>query len=63
MKKSTNQATETQLLQLLKKVLPKATHDPELAGKIYLAVENELKTTSRSTAFEKFCSQIGRAHV
>lgn len=58
MKKSTNQATETQLLQLLKKVLPKATHDPELAGKIYLAVENELKTSTRSTAFEKFCSHV-----
>ena len=25
---------ETQLLQLLKQVLPKATHDPALAGKI-----------------------------
>jgi len=58
MKKSTNQATETQLLQLLKKVLPKATHDPELAGKIYDAVELELKTTSRSTAFEKFCNHV-----
>ncbi len=58
MKKSTNQATETQLLQLLKKVLPKATHDPELAGKIYEAVEHELRTTSRTTAFEKFCSRV-----
>jgi hypothetical protein len=58
MKKSTNQATETQLLQLLKKVLPKATHDPELAGKIYEAVEYELKSTSRSTAFEKFCGRV-----
>jgi len=46
------------LLQLLKKVLPKATHDPELAGKIYDAVELELKTTSRSTAFEKFCNHV-----
>ena len=49
---------ETQLLQLLKQVLPKATHDPALAGKIYEAVEAELKTKSRAVAFEKFCTQV-----
>ena len=49
---------ETQLLQLLKQVLPKATHDPELAGKIYEAIEAELKTKSRTVAFEKFCTQV-----
>jgi len=46
------------LLDLLKKVLPKATHDPSLAGKIYDAVASELKATARASAFEKFCQQV-----
>lgn len=58
MKKSTQKNTEVQLLELLKKVLPKATHDAQLAGKIYEAVELELKTKSRTSAFEKFCSRV-----
>ena len=33
MKNETKKTTEAQLLDLLKKVLPKATHDPQLAGK------------------------------
>jgi hypothetical protein len=47
-----------ELLNLLKKVLPKATHDPALASKIYSAIENEIKATARATAFEKFCGQV-----
>jgi hypothetical protein len=58
MKKETNKTTEVQLLELLKKVLPKATHDAQLAGKIYEAIEHELKSKSRANAFEKFCSKI-----
>lgn len=58
MKTPKTKTTEAQLLRLLKKVLPKATHDPQLAGKIYQAVEQELKATSRATAFEKFCTQV-----
>ena len=58
MKKETTKATETQLLELLKKVLPKATHDPQLAGKIYQAVEHELKAKAKVTAFEKFCARV-----
>lgn len=58
MKKETTKATETQLLDLLKKVLPKATHDAQLAGKIYQAVELELKAKAKVTAFEKFCTRI-----
>jgi hypothetical protein len=58
MKKETNKTTEGQLLDLLKKVLPKATHDPQLAGKIYKAVEVELKAKARVTAFEKFCDKV-----
>src|SRR5581483_359703 len=58
MKKETTKATEVQLLELLKKVLPKATHDPELAGKIYEAVEQELKTKAKVSAFDKFCTRV-----
>ncbi len=58
MKKENNKATEAQLLDLLKKVLPKATHDAELAGKIYQAVELELKAKARGMAFQKFCSRV-----
>ncbi len=58
MKKETNKNTEAQLLELLKKVLPKATHDAQLAGKIYQAIELELKAKSRATAFEKFCAKV-----
>ena len=60
MSKNTNaKATvETQLLGLLKKVLPKATHDPQLAGKIYSFIEQELKAKARASAFEKFCAKV-----
>lgn len=58
MKKETNKASEVQLLELLKKVLPKATHDAQLAGEIYRAVELELKTKAKATAFEKFCTKV-----
>ena len=58
MKKETNKATEAQLLDLLKKVLPKATHDAQLAGKIYQAVELELKAKAKVMAFEKFCAKV-----
>ena len=56
--KKTNKTTEAQLLDLLKRVLPKATHDAQLAGKIYQAIESELKTKARAMAFEKFCSKV-----
>lgn len=61
MSKNTNANTkatvETQLLGLLKTVLPKATHDPKLASQIYSAIENELKAKARAVAFEKFCAR------
>ena len=57
MKKQTKAAPENQLLELLKQVLPKATHDPLLAGKIYQAVEKELQAKARAVAFEKFCAR------
>src|SRR5690349_17864314 len=58
MKTEKNKNTEAQLLDLLKKVLPKATHDAKLAGKIYQAVESELQAKARVTAFEKFCAKV-----
>lgn len=62
MSKNTNanaKATvDVQLLGLLKKVLPKATHDPKLAGQIYTAIERELKSKARAVAFEKFCARV-----
>jgi len=58
MKKENNKAAEAQLLDLLRKVLPKATHDAQLAGKIYHAVELELKAKAKVLAFEKFCTKV-----
>jgi hypothetical protein len=58
MKDQTKKTTEAQLLDLLKKVLPKATQDPQLAGQIYQAVELELKSKARGSAFSKFCSRV-----
>lgn len=58
MKKESKKTNEAQLLDLLKRVLPKATHDAQLAEKIYQAIEGELKAKARTMAFEKFCSAI-----
>src|SRR5580704_6486947 len=58
MNKEAKKSKEAQLLELLKRVLPKATHDAQLAGKIYEAIELELKAKARAMAFEKFCGGI-----
>ena len=50
------QNEQAQLLALLKKVLPKATHDAELAGKIYQAIEAELRTKNQAVSFDKFAT-------
>ncbi|HEX3800392.1 MAG TPA: hypothetical protein VH413_16985 [Verrucomicrobiae bacterium] len=57
-KKEPKKTNESQLLDLLKRVLPKATHDAQLAGKIYQAIEAELKAKARTLAFEKFCGKV-----
>lgn len=57
-KREAKKTNEAQLLELLKRVLPKATHDAQLAGKIYQAIEDELKAKARVLAFEKFCAKI-----
>jgi len=51
-------SVEIQLLNLLKKVLPKAMPDPKLAGQIYDAIEHELTSKARAVAFDKFCSRV-----
>ncbi len=58
MKKEAKRTNEAQLLELLKRVLPKATADAQLAGKIYEAIAAELQAKSRSVAFEKFCDKV-----
>jgi hypothetical protein len=58
MKKEPAKSNEAQLLELLKRVLPKATHDAALAGKIYDAIAEELKARNRFTAFDKFCARV-----
>ncbi len=58
MKKENTKTTDGQLLDLLKRILPKATHDPKLAGKIYEAIESELTAAARATAFQKFCAKV-----
>jgi hypothetical protein len=50
--------TETQLLELLKKILPKTIHDPKLVAQIYDAIEQALKAKVRANAFEKFCDKV-----
>ena len=56
--KTSTTTTEAQFLDLLKRVLPKATHDAKLAGQIYQAIESELKTKARAQAFDKFCQKL-----
>lgn len=58
MKKEKSAGAEDQLLNLLKEVLPQATPDPKLAGRIYDAIERQLKTKVRAAAFEKFCRKV-----
>ena len=51
-------SNESQLLELLKKILPKATDDAKLAQKIFSAVESELKSKTRKTSFKEFCEKV-----
>ncbi|MCL5096536.1 MAG: hypothetical protein M1608_03180 [Candidatus Omnitrophica bacterium] len=43
---------------MLKQVLPKATHDPNLAEQIYEAIEHELDRKARIAAFDKYCRKM-----
>lgn len=57
-KKEGRSSNEVQLLELLKRVLPKATPDPKLAGVIYSAIEKELQSRTRAVSFDKFCQKV-----
>jgi hypothetical protein len=57
-KTKSKKSNEAQLLELLKRILPKATDDPKLAQKIFSAVELELKANSRTTSFKEFCDRV-----
>ena len=56
-KSDKDKETDAKLLELLQKVLPKATKDTKLAGKILKAVQSELKMKNRRASFEKFCQR------
>jgi hypothetical protein len=49
---------QLQLLDLLRRVLPKIAPDPALAEQIYSACEAELRAKNQVDAFEKFCDRI-----
>ena len=50
---------EAQFLQLLQRVLPKATNDPHLATTIYNEIEKEVRMHKSIAAFEDFCENGG----
>jgi hypothetical protein len=49
--------SQSQVLALLKNVLPKAVTDPHLVEKIYLACEKEISQKNRVENFQKFCAK------
>jgi hypothetical protein len=49
---------QTQLLTLLRTILPKVAPDPAFAEKLYSAFEAELRAKNRVVSFEKFCDRI-----
>ncbi len=57
-KSKSKQDEQAQLLTLLRIILPKVAPDPELAARIYSAVEDELRAKNRVHSFEKFCERI-----
>ncbi len=58
MKKESKPGNEARILELLKRVLPKATADEQLAAKIYRAIENELLAAQQAVSFQKLCSRL-----
>lgn len=55
---ATKKTPEIQLLELLKQVLAETAPDPDLAGRIYAAVESALTARAQVAAFEKFCAKL-----
>lgn len=56
--KKSKRDEQTQLLDLLRVILPKVAPDPAFADKIYSAFEAELRAKNRVVSFEKFCDRI-----
>ena len=52
------QDEQSQLLNLLRTILPKIAPDAAWADKIYSAFEAELRAKNRVNSFEKFCERI-----
>ena len=52
-----NGLTEAQFLELLQKVLPQATSDPQLASAIFEHVAQELRLINHLKSFQKFCAE------
>ena len=48
---------ESQLLELLKSILPKAVPDAKLADQIFSACEQEIRAKTRVVSFEKLCQR------
>ena len=57
MSKKQKTTAQSQVLELLKNVLPKAVADQRLVEKIYSACEKEFTAKARIEHFEKFCAK------
>ncbi|MBC8095755.1 MAG: hypothetical protein H7Y43_08075, partial [Akkermansiaceae bacterium] len=57
MSKKPRQNPESQVLELLKDVLPKAVADQKLVAKIYDACQKQINDKVRGESFEKFCAK------
>jgi hypothetical protein len=57
MSKNQRQNPESQLLELLKDVLPKAVSDAKLVDKIYDACAKQISAKTRVESFKKFCAK------
>jgi hypothetical protein len=57
MSKKPKQNPTSEVLELLKDVLPKAVRDQKLVDKIYSACEKEISAKARIESFEKFCTR------
>lgn len=57
MAKKTTALNDNQFLELLQKVLPRATRDPRLANAIYEHVAKEIRLVNNVKTFERFCTE------
>jgi hypothetical protein len=57
-KSKISKAVDAHVLEILKKVLPKAVDDAALVDRIYEAVAVELQSKAKAKAFEQFCARV-----